>query len=107
MRYGLDDKFWVVVDPTPDSELGDVCFETTLHGLELQFRGGLSAAQNPTLFTDEDEAKLEAYGRLAATRAAEAVLRVGREKPGMPIDRIEIYGADGEVLYQAKLGQGR
>ena len=39
-------------------------------------------------------------------RAAEAVLRVGREKPGSPIDRIEIYGADGRVLYQAKLGHG-
>ena len=106
MRYGPNDKFWVVVDPMPDSELGDVCFETTLRGLELQFRGGLTAAQNPTLFTDEAEAKIEAFGRLAAMRAAEAVLRAGREKPGSLIDRIEIYGADGEVVYQAKLGQG-
>jgi hypothetical protein len=38
MRYGPDDKFWGVVDPTPVSELGDVLFETTLHGLELQFK---------------------------------------------------------------------
>ena len=37
---------------------------------------------------------------------AEAVLRAGREKPGSQIDRIEIYGADGEVMYQAKLGNG-
>jgi len=104
MRYGPDDKFWVVVDPTPVSELGDVLFETTLHGLELQFKGGLTMAQNPTIFTDPQEAKYEAFGRLTAMRAAQAVLRAGRENPATRVDRIEIYGADGTLVFEANLG---
>jgi len=62
MRYGPDDKFWVVVDPTPESEMGDLLFETSLRGLDLQFKGGLTMAQNPTIFTDQQEAKYEAMG---------------------------------------------
>jgi hypothetical protein len=103
MRYRPDDKFWVVVDPTPVSELGDVLFETTLHGLELQFKGGLTMAQNPTIFTDHQEAKYEAFGRLTAMRAAQAVLRAGRENPETRVDRIEIYGADGTLVFEANL----
>ena len=41
MRYGPDDKFWVVVDPKPDSTLDDLVFKASLRDLELQFRGGL------------------------------------------------------------------
>lgn len=107
MRYGLDNKFWVVVDPTPGSEMGDVLFETTLRGLELQFKGGLTMAQNPTLFTEEQDAKYEAFGRLTAMRAAQAVLRAGRENPQARIDRIEIYGADGKLVFEADLGDVR
>lgn len=103
MRYGPEDKFWVVVDPTPVSELGDILFETTLHGLELQFKGGLTMAQNPTIFTDEQEAKYEAFGRLTAMRAAQAVLRAGRENPEARIDRIEIYCAYGKLVFEANL----
>lgn len=103
MRYGPEDKFWVVVDPTPESEMGDILFETTLRGLELQFKGGLTMAQNPTIFTDHQEAKYEAYGRLTAMRAAQAVLRAGRENPAARIDRIEIYGADGKLVFEANL----
>ncbi|MBI2192050.1 MAG: hypothetical protein HYU36_08705 [Planctomycetes bacterium] len=107
MRFGPDDKFWVVVDPTPVSELGDILFETTLHGLELQFKGGLTMAQNPTIFTDQQEAKYEAFGRLTAMRAAQAVLRAGRENPEARVDRIEIYGADGKLVFEANLGDVR
>ncbi|RJP21198.1 MAG: hypothetical protein C4529_08015 [Deltaproteobacteria bacterium] len=103
MRYGPDDKFWVVVDPTPESEMGDILFETTLRGLELQFKGGLTMAQNPTIFSDQQAAKYEAYGRLTAMRAAQAVLRAGRENPEARIDRIEIYGADGKLVFEANL----
>jgi hypothetical protein len=56
MRYGPDDKFWVVVDPKPDSTLDDLVFKASLRDLELQFRGGLSIDENPTLFTDRQEA---------------------------------------------------
>ena len=103
MRYGPDDKFWVVVDPTPESEMGDILFETSLRGLELQFKGGLTMAQNPTIFSDQQEAKYEAFGRLTAMRAAQAVLRAGRENPEARIDRIEIYGADGKLVFEANL----
>ena len=103
MRYGPDDKFWVVVDPTPESETGDILFETSLRGRELQFKGGLTMAQNPMLFTDQQEAKYEAYGRLTAMRAAQAVLRACRENPAARIDRIEIYGADGKLVFEANL----
>jgi len=43
----------VVLDPTKDSETADILFETSLRGLDLQFKGGLSMASNPTIFTDE------------------------------------------------------
>ena len=47
MRYGLDDKLWVVVDPTPQSTLGDILFQASLRDLSLQFKGGLSVDENP------------------------------------------------------------
>ena len=75
MRYGPDDKFWVVVDPKPHSTLEDLVFEASLRDLELQFKGGLQIDENPTLFTDRQEARLEAYGRLTAMRASQAILR--------------------------------
>jgi hypothetical protein len=93
----------MVVEPTPESEMGDVRFQTTLRGLELQFKGGLTMAQNPTIFSDQQAAKCEAYGRLTAMRAAQAVLRAGRENPEARIDRIEIYGVDGKLVFEASL----
>ncbi len=55
MRIDQHDKFWVVVDANSLSKLCDVLFETTLRGLELQFRGGLTCAENPTIFNDRTE----------------------------------------------------
>ena len=97
MRYGPDDKFWVVVDPKPHSTLDDLVYEASLRDLDLQFKGGLQIDENPTLFTDRQEARLEAYGRLTAMRASQAILRASRENPDTRIDRVEVYGADGEV----------
>ena len=103
MRYGPDDKFWVVVDPKPRSTLEDLVFEASLRDLELQFKGGLQIDENPTLFTDRQEARLEAYGRLTAMRASQAILRAGRENPDTRIDRVEVYGADGELVFAADI----
>ena len=64
MRYGPHDKFWVVTNPTPDSVIDDILFETTIEGLMNQFRGGLKIAHNPTLFSDHGEAAIEAADRL-------------------------------------------
>ena len=103
MRYGPDDKFWVVVDPKPNSTLDDLVFEASLRDLELQFRGGLQIDENPTLFTDRQEARIEAYGRLTAMRASQAILRAGRENPDTRIDRVEIYGQDGTLVFVADI----
>ncbi len=101
MRYGPDDKFWVVVDPKPHSTLDDVVFEASLRDLELQFRGGLQIDDHPTLFTDPREARVEAFGRLTVVQASQALLRAGRENPSSRIGRVEIYGADGELMFRA------
>ena len=103
MRYGPDDKFWVVIDPKPISELEDILFQASLRDLDLQFKGGLQIEENPTLFTDEKEAKYEAYGRLTAMRAQQAILRAGRENPDTRIDHVEIYGEDGSLVFEADL----
>ncbi len=103
MRYSADHKFWVVTDPTPGSVLGDVLFEASLRDLEKQFKGGLTTDEHPTLFTEKPEAEIEAYGRFTAMRAAQAVLNAGRENR---IDRIEIYGADGRLVFETDLRGG-
>ena len=69
MRFCLDDKFWVVTDPRPESELGDVCFESSIRNMALQFKGGLSLDDNPTVYTDRAEAEREARRRLKIIRA--------------------------------------
>ncbi len=103
MRYGPDDKFWVVVDPTPLSTLGDIVFEASLRDLELQFRGGLRIDEHPTLFTDRQEARREGRERLTAMRTAEAILRACHETPNARIGRVEIYSTDGELMVRAAL----
>lgn len=106
MRIGPLDRFWVVVDPKPESTPGDILFETSLKGLLLQFKGGLAMEENPTLFTDHEEARYEAFGRLTAMRASQAILRAGRENPEAQIDRIEIYGTDGRLVFETNLAGG-
>jgi len=103
MRYGPDDKFWVVLDPTKDSETADILFETSLRGLDLQFKGGLTMDRNPTIFTDEKKAQVEAYGRLLAMRASQAIARRCSEADLDGVSRIELLDADGNVLFEAEL----
>jgi len=60
--------------------------------------------RNPTIFTDENEARVEAFCRMTAMRASTAIrdrLRSG-EDVDLPI-RIEVHGAKGEVLFQATI----
>jgi hypothetical protein len=104
MRSGPDSKLFLVTDPTSESETADVVYETTLRGLELQFKGGLTMAQNPTLFTDEKEAKIEAFGRVTAMRAKRAIERqvASGDLRGIP-ERLEILDGDGKLLFEADL----
>ena len=103
MRYGPDDELYVVIDPTGYSEMGDILFTASLRGLYLQFKGGLSLDRNPTIFTDQREAQIEAYGRLLAMRASKAIARWGTLASLEAVSRIELLDADGNVLFEADL----
>lgn len=103
MRYGPDDKFWVVVDAAPESTLPDILFQASLHDLERQFKGGLTMDEHPTLFTDEREAEVEAYGRLVAQRAAQAIARLDAKTSLRDVTHIELLDADGNPIFQAEL----
>lgn len=103
MRYGPDHKFWVVTNPKPSSTLGDILFQASLKDLDLQFKGGLSIDENPTLFTERDEAEAEAQGRLVAMRASEAIARNGASSELQNASRIELHDRDGLVVFKADL----
>lgn len=103
MRYGPDDKFHCVTDPKPNSELADICFETSLRSLERQFRGGLSIGDNPTIFTDRAEAEAEAHLRLVAMRAANAIADAAPEEAMRNAARVAILDASGKVLFESDL----
>jgi len=49
-------RFYVVTNPTPRSCVADICFETNLTGLELQFKGGLTADKIHGIYTDRNAA---------------------------------------------------
>ena len=107
MRLDTDTPVWLVVDPTsPRSELADCCVEATLRKLELQFRGGLTCEQRPALFTDRKEAETEAFGRLTAMRAAEAIAEQARKGilAAGPC-KVVIHGPDGRVVFEAEVGE--
>ena len=101
MRYGADDKFWLVTDARPESTEADVLSQASLRSLANQFAGGLTMDEHPTLFTDEREAEIEAFGRLTAMRAAQAIARSGSRL--QEATRIEILGGDGKVLFESDL----
>jgi hypothetical protein len=108
MRFGPDDPFFVVTDPTPESRMEDIVFRASLRQIELQFRGGLTMDRNPTLFTDEREARVEAYGRLVAMRASQSIASRLRFDPNVEVpERIEVCDGEGNVLFEADLRKGR
>lgn len=103
MRFGPNDKFWVVTDPTPESEIGDILFQASLHDLELQFKGGLTSAQHPTLYTERVEAESEAQARMVAARAARAIAAATPQKPLVAAARVAVLDANGKVLLELDL----
>ena len=103
MRIGPDDKFWVVIDPTPNSTIGDVLFETTLHGLELQFKGGLTSAARPALYADEAEAEADALGRLKLREIANILEKLHVRGSLAPVARIQLLDTDGNQLNAAEI----
>jgi hypothetical protein len=108
MRFGPDDKLWVVTDPTPESRMEDIVFQASLRQIDLQFKGGLTMDRNPTLFTDEKEAKVEGYGRLVAMRASRAITQRLQFDPDAEVpERIEVCDGEGNVLFEADLRKGQ
>ena len=103
MRYGPDHKFWVVVDPKSSSSLDDILFLASLKDLELQFKGGLTADESPTLFTERDEAEAEAHGRLVALWATQAIAQSGTGAKLQNATRIELPDDDGAVVFETDL----
>jgi len=89
---------WVVTDPGPDSTLADVCFQTNLDGLRLQFAGGLSMDDRPVVFTMEDEAREDARNRLLIRRIASQI-RLDRGVPEGQVVRVTLHGQDGAILF--------
>lgn len=56
---------WVVTRPTDLSVLDDICFQTDLIGLGLQFLGGLKTTEVVAAFTEREEAQSLARKLLA------------------------------------------
>jgi hypothetical protein len=103
MRINQGDKFWVVVDAKSISELGDILFETTIDGLERQFKGGLTSDDNITIFSDHKEAELEAHRRLMAVQIAETIKNGASADSMKKAKRLEIKSATGVVVFEAQL----
>lgn len=99
MRIDPKTPFWVVTDPGLDSTIADVCFQTTLDGLRLQFAGGLTMDDRPVVFTTEDEAREDAQNRLLVRRLASQI-RLDRGVPDGTVVRVTLHGSDGAVLFQ-------
>lgn len=53
---GLPETFWVVTNPSPRSEIGDICFNCDFRKFALQVRGGLDAEKIVAIFAAEDKA---------------------------------------------------
>jgi hypothetical protein len=84
----------MVTDPIGDGTINDIFFETTLRGLEHQFRGGLTCDANPMIFTDREEAEAHAQQRLEAWhRHREGMMAIEtRQKEERERYRTEIEG---------------
>ena len=59
------------------------------------------------LFTDRKEAEMEAFGRLTAMRAAEAMAAQARSGKLVGPCVVQIRGPDGRVLFEAEVRSGR
>ncbi len=72
------DKFWIVTRPIESSELGDICFQTDINGLALQFKGGLDPEEIHAVYTAMNEAQREADRIPTIIRGAKIAFEQGR-----------------------------
>ena len=68
--HGLPETLWFVVSPTPESELGDICFECDFETFAQQIRGGLDERKIVGIFAKEQPAKELAQRLLRAIQRA-------------------------------------
>ncbi len=88
MRIDATTRLFVVTDPQgPDSTLPDICFATDLNGLRLQFAGGLTVEDRPTIYTSEDEAFEEVGAPEVEAAPVSAVGEFATDEP--PNDVVE------------------
>lgn len=59
--HGLPRQFWIVVEPSRASELGDICFSCNFRRFALQVCGGLDVDSILAIYADEQEAVAEAH----------------------------------------------
>lgn len=102
MRIDAKTPIWVVTDPTAHSTLPDVCFQTTLDGLRLQFAGGLTMDAHPAVFTDSEAAHEDAKNRLLVWRVASQI-RLDRGVPEGEVVRVTLHDKDGTVLFEGNV----
>lgn len=50
------EKFWVVIEPRELSELDDICFESDIKNMALQYKGGLDPEEIVAVFFTRAEA---------------------------------------------------
>ncbi len=100
MRIGHQDRFYVVVDPTPECELADIFFACDFHDLELQIKGGLSHERRPAIFTERADGEREAERRLAAMKAVQVMLETSETKIAT---KLQLLGPGGEVILDVDL----
>lgn len=65
---GMPETFWVVVRPTPNSELGDICFACDFRRFALQVRGGLDVDAIVGIYADQEVATATATKLLEERR---------------------------------------
>lgn len=73
MKITPSDEFWVVTSPKyRDSVLEDILFKSSIWNLHIQFMGGLTMNDLPTIYTRRDLALEDAKDRLAKRDAGVA-----------------------------------
>lgn len=113
MKYSMDDLFWLVIDPpephtSPSGAVrcftvDQICEKASLRHLEERVRNGLTSKCNPTFFTEREEARLDAVGRLKALQALRAIKRATPSALARA-DRVTIVDAQGHLLLLATIG---
>jgi hypothetical protein len=54
--HGLPESFWIVISPTSNSQLCDICFDCDFERFASQIRGGLDEQKIAGIFSDQTEA---------------------------------------------------